>query len=173
MSCVVAAEQDITKHLAAAANVRIANVKAILAWTGDATAEPAHARTQADVEASLLDASKNLLLESESDRPFEGFVLGATAPSAASLRAFFQLAATDPCEQLTVTDFFENRSTIVDTGLDPAVSAKRVLGLRAAIRDELTSVRVYRVGTIQVHVVIVGKTATGRWVGLQSIAIET
>ncbi len=51
--------------------------------------------------------------------------------------------------------------------------ARRFQALLRLLKENLDDLKVYRVGTINIAVYIVGRTVTGNWVGLSTRVVET
>jgi hypothetical protein len=114
----------------------------------------------------LRSASEGLLYPSESDEPFEVFRWTAEE----QLQAHHVLAKAgkekdENVEEITLAEFFE--------GLSEHEDGERFKQLRRAIENQLRDVKVFRVGSIQIDVYIVGATHSGDWAGLHTKSIET
>jgi hypothetical protein len=133
------------------------------------------------LEIPLLDtlakATFGLLFPSESDAPLTPFCLPGTPGeelTAEALLAAENLPSDTPVETLTVAAFFDPFAEI-----DPSASAEdraeaeRYRALVELLARELTSLRVYRVGKVDIDVYILGQTAEGAWVGLKTHVVET
>jgi Nuclease A inhibitor-like protein len=122
----------------------------------------------AGLEAELVAASDGMLLLSESDYPLEGVSLpgaaGAQDQAATMLDALGQPAGT-VIEPSTEDDLVRRLKYESDPD--------QVDALRALIDGRLTDVQVWRVGTIQVHIYVVGTSPCGGLVGLSTVSIET
>jgi histidine triad (HIT) family protein len=118
------------------------------------------------VEA-LRQASKGLLMPSESDAPFKPFLWDAGGGDLTHEK-LLQLAHEPtgaPVEEATLDDLF---ATVPSAGLP------RFQALRKALEQQLSGVKVYKVGDEaerQVH--IVGKTRDGKLAGLKTSVVET
>ncbi|HEY3298690.1 MAG TPA: nuclease A inhibitor family protein [Armatimonadota bacterium] len=132
------------------------------------------------METSIIDmlsqSVEGLLYSSESDEPFdviewhgEGIALDE--------RRILELTSSDAdtsVETLTLDDFFG--PLIADEawfGREERESAEKYRSLRDLLCRELSDVRMYRVGEVEVGVYIVGRTADGEWVGLHTRSVET
>jgi hypothetical protein len=124
---------------------------------------------------ALLVAADGLLVMSESDYPFAPFVWHeSTAPTAATLLAALGLDSSVPLETITLERLFASQERIsADMGRDEIDRAQRFTALRQEIAARLRDIVVYRVGSIDIAVYIVGKDAQAVVVGLQTRLIET
>lgn len=110
-----------------------------------------------------------LLYMSESDRPFEVISFpdtGSGEITPAHLLELLQLPADTVVEQRTLDQFF---TPYLLGGPDGA----RYEQMRGILEKHLTDVTVIRVGTIEVHVYLVGRTSCGEVAGLTTVSIET
>ena len=131
------------------------------------------ATTSATTRAALESASAGLTYMSESDYPFD-YVAYPSVPAGQTVtRSQFMAAARiapgTPVEVRTLDQTFAHLTNPDVTG-DLAL---RYAALLRTIRANLTYAKVYRVGTIQVHLYIVGRDHCGRLAGLHTISIET
>jgi len=112
-------------------------------------------------------AAEGLRYPSETDAPFEPFswgrVQGDLTPQAAAKLA--GAAADAPVEEQSADDFFQY--------LDAAENADQFRKLRQAILAQLSGARVFRIGSINIDVYLVGRTKDGEWAGLKTQAVET
>jgi hypothetical protein len=123
---------------------------------------------QAAFQQAIAPTLQGLLYMSESDRPFEvvswpSATQGAVAP--AELLALLKLPAGTPVEVRTLTTWFQP----LLKGDDQVKYAQ----MKKILAAHLTDVIVLRVGTIQIGVYVVGRTACGTLTGLATVAIET
>jgi hypothetical protein len=119
----------------------------------------------ADLEA----AADGLLYPSETDAPLTAFEwTGGDAPTAAAIAAARGLPADAPLETTTLAD--ELGPLAGDDGGD---DAPRWAALVALVERSLTDVAVHRVGAPDVLVVVVGRSPSGAWLGLETRAVET
>lgn len=122
-------------------------------------------------------AAEGLLYTSESDRPFEWFLLpGGAAGWPYSVDEFARRAAlaAGPLEERGLDRFFAPH--IENT--DPADTQTQALrpryeALKEALRTELREVRVFRAGKIEVQCFVVGDDGAGSLAGLRTVAVET
>ena len=128
--------------------------------------------------AALERAVEGLTFESESDEPLEVFVwpradIGDEI-SDAWIKDRHGAGSGDPVERLAFEDFF--RPLVEHKKWHRKQESDVVRGyqkLFETIRTHLQEVRVYKTGSIEKSVYIVGKTKTGDWAGIKTTAIET
>jgi hypothetical protein len=114
----------------------------------------------------LQAASEGLLYPSESDEPFKVFCWPretGQAPDEA-VRAHMGVEEAKLVESVTVDRFFAQ--------LADSDEADRFAGLRTAIEHVVPDFVVLRAGRINVSVFLIG-TATEKWLGLQTVSVET
>lgn len=113
---------------------------------------------------------------SESDRPFELVQLPTGTPNLgpAEARGVTGHPAGTRVEESSVAHLFAGPTAEQKWHGDAEkADVARYRALQAIFADRLIDAKVFRVGETEVHVVVVGKTADGRWVGVKTVAIET
>lgn len=114
-------------------------------------------------------ASKGLTYPSETDAPVVAFAwTGKDEPSAAALLARHALAADTTVKTTSLRDEFGPLA-----GDDGGADAPRWRVLLDLVEHDLRDVIVYRFGKPDVLIVVVGRTPTGTWLGLETRAVET
>lgn len=125
------------------------------------------------ITETLTQASQGLLMPSESEYPFEVFIwAGAELISEKILELTHYPPATS-IEEVELDYFFRN--VINQKDWHDKIQKENVAkfqNLVQVIKDNLAEIRVYRIGTIEVNVYIVGKTNDGL-AGLATKVIET
>ena len=124
---------------------------------------------------AIVAAAAGLLVPSENDAPLEPFHWPDPDPlTPAALLAHLDQAPTTPVVTSDLAQFFTPLARI-RTWHDEAqqATAARFAHLHTLIATTLTNVVVYRLGTVEVVVVIVGHDPTGALVGLRTTLIET
>jgi hypothetical protein len=125
-------------------------------------------KSDEQIVLELKQATEGLLLMSESDYPFEIVEWAGTDEiSTASLQRLSGQPTDSPVSIQSLDDFF--RPAVSETRAD----AKRYQALLQLLKGNLTDVKVYRVGEINIPVYIVGKSPTGNWLGLSTRVVET
>ena len=124
-----------------------------------------------DAAATIQKAAAGLLYPSESDAPFDLVRWDATKgdPSPATLAALAGGTGKKkarPVEQVAPDEFF---AALAETD-----DAARFKALEQALKKSLTDLRVFRVGgSAQVDIYVLGKAASGEWLGLHTTSVET
>jgi hypothetical protein len=123
----------------------------------------------------LKEATRGLLFMSESDYPFE--VLrweGVREMSSEHVRKMTGQSDAAPLEERTVADFFRVAAGEQEwKGEEELALAKRYQSLVRLLEENLKEVRVYRVGTTNIGVYVVGRSDEGNWIGVSTRAVET
>lgn len=134
---------------------------------------------------SLKTRVEGLTWMSESDYPFEISQLESQLnvdllpdrPNSLTPRELLQLMGHDAdalVEKIDVKDFFAPAIQPRDWHEEADHQRlQRFQTLLQWLEQHLSNVRVYRVGTIEINVYIVGKTESGTWISLSTKAIET
>ena len=133
-------------------------------------------KSDEEILSELARAADGLLFMSESDYPLEPFRLDATRgePDHARLRQLAGAAPDAPVEVTTPEKFFA-----VASGEQPwkgeaeLSTARRFRRLLRVLEAELTDLRVYRVGEINIAVYVLGRSPSGSWLGLSTRVVET
>ncbi len=115
---------------------------------------------------ALKKASKGLRYTSETDAPFEPFAWKASGKlTKSSLLDLAGASKGTAVEQDSLDNFF---------AAVPPEDKARFQQLRQALQDQLSAIKVYKVGDeAQKDAYIVGKAADGRWAGLKTTVVET
>ena len=120
-------------------------------------------------------ATSGLFFMSESDYPFDTRLWsGVEEPTPDQLKSEAGVPADAPVQKLSVDDFF-HAATKEHEGQSDVGKAlvARYKQLVRTIDENLTDTAVYKFGTINMPVFIVGKAASGDWVGLSTRVVET
>ena len=118
------------------------------------------------VEA-LRKAARGLLLPSEEDAPLKPFLWEGAGDKLGKdrVRELAGAGEETPVEETSLDDLFE---TVPDE------DRPQFEKLAEAIRQQLSGVKVYKVGDEpEREVYVVGKTSDGQWAGLKSRVVET
>ena len=109
--------------------------------------------------AQLKKETAGLLVMSESDYPFEIIRWdGSTKITPEFLRSLTNEPAGSRVEEISLEQFLAS---------GPFERLERFL------REHLTDLKVYKVGTISIPVYIVGKSPEGSWLGLSTRVVQT
>ena len=109
--------------------------------------------------AQLKKESAGLLVMSESDYPFEVVNWdGSTEISPEFLRGL----TNEPAE-----------SRVEETSLEQFLASGPFEHLDRFLREHLTDLKVYKIGTISIPVYIIGRSPEGSWLGLSTRVVQT
>jgi hypothetical protein len=125
------------------------------------------------IAETLTQASQGLLMPSESEYPFEVFIWKDVELTPEKILELTNYPPATSIEQVELDYFFRNVATEKDW--HDKIQKEHVAkfqNLVQVIKDNLAELRVYRIGTIEVNVYIVGKTNDGV-AGLATKVIET
>ena len=115
--------------------------------------------TDAQLVEKLGQAARGLTYMSESDYPFEVFNWGEAEPTPEFLRGLDGSAADAPVETRTADEFFRG--------------ANGFQALRRLLEENLSDLKVFRVGNINMPVYVAGRAASGSWLGVSTRVVET
>lgn len=123
---------------------------------------------------TLEDAARGLLFPSESDFPIEPFFHGDQEPTPAGLLDARGLAADTSVEETTLACFFEGLTEAAeDASSSERESAERFRSLMNLLERNLSNLRVYRVGKVDIEVFVLGRHPSGAWLGVRTNIVET
>ncbi|MEM9154982.1 MAG: nuclease A inhibitor family protein [Cyanobacteria bacterium P01_F01_bin.33] len=123
----------------------------------------------------LQTATAGLLWTSEADYPFEIFEwTDRTELDRDALLNFLALPPDTQVEHVGVESFFEKAMRDRDW-YDEVESARaqRFRDLVAVLHQTLSQIRVFCLGTVEIDVYIVGRSAQETWAGLHTHIVET
>jgi hypothetical protein len=132
-------------------------------------------KTDEQIIEELEKATEGLLFMSEADYPFE--IVRLEDEPELNQQCFHQLAgvaADAPVESRSIEEFF--RAAVSEPEWkkgEELATARRFQSLVQLLKENLTELRVYRVGEINMAVFILGKSPEGNWLGLKTRAVET
>ncbi len=127
----------------------------------------------------LKAASDGLLCMSETDYPFEVVLWSGQEQEQEPLTKetvlqLAQKAPDTPVEVVPLDDFFQNATQEQDWyGSEEKETARRYRELVETLKTNLSDIQVYRLGTTEIDVYILGKTPEGTVAGLQTKVVET
>jgi len=117
------------------------------------------------VVTALEKAAKGLVFVSETDAELEPFAWDADGElDEDKVRELAGAEEDAAVEQTTLDRFFR---------AVPSSKKKQFNDLAKTLKDNLSDVRVYKVGEVEMDVYIVGKAKDGRWAGLKTQVVET
>lgn len=125
----------------------------------------------------LQQASDSLLMPSESEYPFEVFRWVGQAQETLSEQKLIELTGLPqdtPVETVDLDYFFRNCAVQKEWHDETqAENVAKFQSLLRTLKENLTNIKVYRLGKIEIHVYIVGKTTTGDLAGISTKVVET
>jgi hypothetical protein len=132
-------------------------------------------KTDEELFGTLKEATEGLLYMSESDYPVEVIRWdGSEQLSPDYLRKVAGADSSAAVEESTLKDFFRVPAGEQEwKGEAQLAEAQRYQRLRELLEENLTGIRVYRVGEINIGVYVVGRGQEGNWLGISTRAIET
>ncbi len=132
-------------------------------------------KTDAELCGALQEATGDLLMMSESDYPFEVIRWdGSEQLSPEYLRRGAGLEASAPLAETDLETFFRVAAGEQEWKSEAdLVVAKKYQRLMRLLTDNLTEIKVYRVGDINILVYVVGRSAEGNWLGVSTRVVET
>lgn len=127
------------------------------------------------IATELKQASKGLLILSESDAPFE--VINWQTQEQLTPTKLLQLTnypPDAPVEVVNVDEFFAIATQAEDWhDEDERETVQRFQNLVSVLKQNLSNIQVYRVGKINIDAYIIGVTPNGDWMGLSTQLVET
>lgn len=127
------------------------------------------------IASQLQQTSKNLLFLSETDAPFEVIhwpAQGELTP--AKLLQLTQHSPDAPVKVVSVDDFFAIATQEEDWhDQEERETVKRFQNLVSVLKQNLSQLQVFRVGSIEIDAYIIGVTQNGEWAGLSTKLVET
>lgn len=124
--------------------------------------------------AQLARAADGLLVPSETDAPFEPVRWGMTPPTPEALRIHAGRPETAPVEEWSLDEFLGPLAKIEPWHSDARrARAQRFGTLRELIAERLEEPCVYRVGTVEIAVYLLGRATTGEYLGLRTLVVRT
>jgi len=122
------------------------------------------------IAETLTRASQSLLMPSESEHPFEVFIWKDVELTPEKILELTHYPPATSIEEVELDYFFRNVATEKDW--HDKIQKENVAKFQNLVQVNLAELRVYRIGTIEVSVYIVGKTNDGV-AGLATKVIET
>jgi hypothetical protein len=132
-------------------------------------------RTADEALEDLAKAATGLLFPSETDAPLLPYRFrGAGEPTPETLLAAEGRDGETPVEITEVEDFFEGLTEPRDgASSDEEDEAERWQALEDTLAETLEDTRVLRVGEVDVDAYVLGRHASGAWIGLKTRLVET
>jgi hypothetical protein len=133
--------------------------------------------SDAEILAQLTQATTELYWVSETDAPFAVQLWSdfkGTRLTEKKLRQWLACEADVTIETIELEAFLASAVTPQDWhGAEEAAIVQRYQSLLTLLQDNLANPKVYRVGTVNVSIYIIGKTPAGTWMALKTEAVET
>lgn len=131
------------------------------------------------LRSTLTEAVEDLFYPSESDEPFEyvelTFPPEAEPLSERSVGEFLGRKPFNNAEEISLEEFFEPVTTVEDWyEAEDQLVIDQYLRLKDLLQSNLTDVRVFRVGRVEIDVYLLGKTEVeGLYAGVKTKVTET
>ncbi|ODG97163.1 nuclease [Nostoc sp. KVJ20] len=132
-------------------------------------------KTNSEIIDQLRTAANGLLMISESEYPFEVFLWEDITP-ATPQKVIQQTnhSQDTPIKIVGIDDFFQVSTTPEDWhGEEEKATVKRFQTLVQTLKENLSNLQVYRLGTKEIDAYIVGETPTGDLAGISTQVVET
>jgi hypothetical protein len=130
-------------------------------------------KSDEQIVEELREATRGLMFMSESDYAFE-VVRWDAEPTRDFLRALTEQDASAPVEEQSAPDFFRAPASEADwKGEAELATARKFQSLVRLLEENLTDLRVFRVGEINMPVYVVGRSSSGSWLGVSTRVVET
>lgn len=122
--------------------------------------------------AELKQATEGLTYQSESDYPVKPFFTKGNGRK--SLKASDIFKNKKPVKQIDIDEFFNNVTREENWyGPDELNTTKRFQDLVKTLKENLTDIKVYKAGKVEMDVYVVGRTADGDFAGVSTKVVET
>lgn len=132
-------------------------------------------KTNSEIVEQFKQASDGLLMMSESEYPLEAFLWETAAP--ATPQKVIQQTSHPQDTSVEVVDidsFFSAAITPEDWhGEEEKATVKRFQSLVQTLKENLSNLQVYRLGSKEIDVYVVGKTPAGNIAGISTKVVET
>jgi len=130
-----------------------------------------------EIIAKLKQGANDLLMISESEYPFEVFYWTGQTQESLTNQKLLQLTGHPPetlIETVDVDYFFRNCAQAKEWHDEiQKENVQKFQLLVKTIKENLTNIQVYRLGTINIDVYIVGGTPSGDLAGISTKLVET
>ncbi|AVH68601.1 nuclease A inhibitor family protein [Nostoc sp. 'Peltigera membranacea cyanobiont' N6] len=132
-------------------------------------------KTNSEILEQLKQASDGLLFMSESEYPFEVLLWSDIAPATPEKVLKLTNHPQDtPIKIVGFDDFFQVATTVEDWHEEEEkATVKRFQTLVQTLKENLSNVRVYRLGNKEIDAYVVGETPTGDLAGISTQVVET
>lgn len=130
-----------------------------------------------EITEKLKQASDGLLMMSESEYPFEAFLWSNQAQEPITAQKLLQLTGHSPetsVEEVELDYIFRNCAEEKEWHDETQKqNVQKFQSLVKTLKDNLTDIKVYRIGTINIDVYIVGKNLDEDLAGISTKVVET
>jgi len=122
----------------------------------------------------LKKATRGLVFMSEKDSPFKVILLGEQAVHRDNIAAHLKQPTDAPVEVVDFEKLFGELTKFEKWhGEDELAYLKKYKHLGETLRENLSELKVYKIGERLLKVAIVGKAKDGQWLALTAEALET
>ncbi|MBD2167776.1 nuclease A inhibitor family protein [Calothrix membranacea FACHB-236] len=130
-----------------------------------------------EITKKLRQASDNLLMISESEYPFEVFLWSGQSKQSLTNQKLLQLTGhtQDTAIEIVELDYFLRNYSQEQEWHDEIQkqNVQKFQLLIKTLKDNLTDIKVYRLGTVNIDVYIVGQTLSQELTGISTKVVET
>ncbi|MBU7585871.1 MAG: nuclease A inhibitor family protein [Nostoc sp. TH1S01] len=130
-----------------------------------------------NVTQKLKQTSNSLLMMSESEYPFEVIFWSGEGQQTLTNQKLLQLTGhplETPVETVELDYFFRNSAEAKEWHDEiQKQDVQKFQALVKTLKENLTDIKVYRLGTINIDVYILGKTVSGDLAGISTKVVET
>lgn len=136
---------------------------------------PLPSSTPGDIANTLSNACEGLYYVSETDAEIVPFVTDEIKDiSRESILQYCGANSSSNIEIVEQATFFTKLTQMKDWfGPADIARAERFLRLQQLLLSQLTGIKVYRVGTVRIDIILAGHDKSGNVAGIRTIAVET
>ena len=123
---------------------------------------------------NIRSAASGLFYMSETDAPLEVIEFSENTKDALLQKIKTTSASGDNTEEQDLDYFFRNHvKEYPEHGAEEKAQINKFKSLIQTLKDNLSDIHVYRVGSIQIDAYIIGKLKSGKYAGLKTKLVET
>jgi Nuclease A inhibitor-like protein len=133
-------------------------------------------KSDEQILSELARAAEGLFYMSESDYPLEPIRLeGAEEPGPERLRELAGVGTDARVETRSLEEFFRDDHAVQmpREGMGEPLRPTSFQNVVRTLGENLTDIRVYRIGEINIPVYVLGRSGSGNWLGLSTRVVET
>ena len=132
-------------------------------------------QTGNDLQKQIKKLVRGLFYSSESDAPVKLFVGGAVdAVTQENLLSQIGKEQNVPVQTVNFDDFFLQLTTIQDWfGDEEKATAGKFANLRDLLKNNLNNLSVFKIGSIEIDIYVVGSDAENKLMGVKTHSVET